>query len=179
MQIFKVLAFEAILFTFSRMKLSLKSLFKLVEFTWEKLIILGLLRGRSPLPFMKIDKKCSDFGKKNPASVYQWIIQSSRETWKFFIAEPFFCMSYINCLSKCPYSKKPVLPQKIPGFAPLTLILIFHPNFHPNIWVFANLPIYRKLIDDNTYLVFRKPRIICSVLFWRRYKIVSPYQYLR
>ena len=24
--------------------------------------------------------------------------------------------------------------------------LNFHPDFHPNIWVFANLPIYRKLI---------------------------------
>ena len=175
MQIFKVLAFEAILFTFSRMKLSLKSLFKLVEFTWEKLIILGLLQGRSPLPFMKIDKKCPDFGKKALPVCTNGLFNLREKHEIFLLRNPSFD---INCLSKCPYSKKPVLPRKIPGFAPLTLILLFHPNFHPNIWVFANLPICRKLIDDNTNLVFRKLRIICSVLFWRRYKIVSPYQYL-
>ena len=37
----------------------------------------------------------------------------------------------------------------------------FHPDFHPNIWVFASLPIYRKLIHDIIYLVFGKPRISC------------------
>ena len=30
----------------------------------------------------------------------------------------------------------------------------FHSNFRHNIWVFANLPIYRKLIHDNISLVF-------------------------
>ena len=43
-QIFKVLAFEAILFIFSGMKLSLKLSLKLVEFKWEKVIILRLLK---------------------------------------------------------------------------------------------------------------------------------------
>ena len=38
-----------------------------------------------------------------------------------------------------------------------------HPIFCPNIWVFANLPVYRKP---------RRPRIYCLVLFWRWYKIV-------
>ena len=43
-QIFKVLAFEAILFTLSHMKLSLKLLMKLVEFKWEEAMISQLLR---------------------------------------------------------------------------------------------------------------------------------------
>ena len=68
---------------------------------------------------------------------------------KFFPAEPFFCMSCVKCLSKCPYSKKPVLPQKIPVCAPVTFNLTFHPNFHPSVLVFANLPFYRKLIQYN------------------------------
>ena len=42
-----------------------------------------------------------------------------------------------------------ILPRKIPGWAPVTFNLTFHPNFHLNILVFANLPIYRKLIHDN------------------------------
>ena len=41
-QIFKVLAFEANLFTFSRMTLSLKLSLKLVKFKWEEVIILQL-----------------------------------------------------------------------------------------------------------------------------------------
>ena len=55
-------------------------------------------------------------------------------------------MSYMKCLSKCPYCKKYVLPRKDCGCTPMTLILTFHRIFHCNIWVFANLPIYRKLI---------------------------------
>ena len=42
-------------------------------------------------------------------------------------------MSHMKCLSKCPYSKKSVLPKKILGCAPVTFILIFHPNFHTNV----------------------------------------------
>ena len=66
-----------------------------------------------------------------------------------------------------------ILPQKIPGCAPITFNLIFHPNFHPNILVFANLPIYRKLIHDNISLMFWKRRIFDLVLFWRRFKTLS------
>ena len=76
-------------------------------------------------------------------------------------------MSCMKCLSKCPYSKTPVLPPKISICVPVTFSLTFHPNFHPNILVFQNLPIYRKLIHDNTSLVLWKPRIFCLVLFWR------------
>ena len=53
-----------------------------------------------------------------------------------------------------------------------------HPSFHPNIWLFTNLPIYRKSIHDNVSLVFWKPKIFCLVLFWRRFKIVFTYKYL-
>ena len=74
-------------------------------------------------------------------------------------------MSYMKFLSKRPYSKKPALPRKIPGCAPVTFNLTFHPNFHPNILVFGNLPIYRKLIHDNIRLVFGKAKIFYLVLF--------------
>ena len=34
-------------------------------------------------------------------------------------------MSYIKHLSKCPYYKKPLLPRKIPGCAPVCELLHF------------------------------------------------------
>ena len=43
-QIFKILAFDAILFTFSLTKLSLKFSLKLVKFKWEKVIVLPILK---------------------------------------------------------------------------------------------------------------------------------------
>ena len=94
------------------------------------------------------------------------------KTRKFFPVKPFFCMPCMKFLSKCPYSKKPVLPRKIPGCAPVTFSFTFHSNFHPNILVFANLPVYRKLIHDNISIVFWKARMFFLVLFWRRYKIL-------
>ena len=101
----------------------------------------------------------------------------AEKTRIFFPAEPFFCMSCMKCLSKCFYSKKSVLHRKIPGCASVTFNLTFHPNFHPN-WVFANLPIYSKLIHVKISLVFAKPKIFCLVSFWRRYKIICTYEYL-
>ena len=86
---------------------------------------------------------------------------------KIFPCGAFLLNSYMKCLSKCLYSNKPFLPC-----ASITLVLTFHPNFHSNIWVFTNLPIYRKLIHDIISLVFWRPRICCLVLFWRRYKFV-------
>ena len=80
----------------------------------------------------------------------------------FFPAEP-FCMPCMKFLWKCPYSKKPVLPRKMPDCAP-TFSLTFHPNFHPNILVFANLPIYRKLIHDNISLVFENQESFISII---------------
>ena len=76
------------------------------------------------------------------------------KTRKFFPLEPFFCMTCMKCLLKCPYSKKLVLPPKILGCTPVTFNLNVHSKFHANILVFANLPIYRKFLDDNITLVF-------------------------
>ena len=47
---------------------------------------------------------------------------------KFSPADPFFCMSCVKCLSKYPYSKKPVLPPNISGCTPVNISLTFHPN---------------------------------------------------
>ena len=41
------------------------------------------------------------------------------KTPKCLPAGHFFCMSYMKCLLKCFYSKKPPLAQKIPGCAPV------------------------------------------------------------
>ena len=84
--------------------------------------------------------------------------------WSLFLTN-FFCLLCMKCLSKCFCSKKPVLLKKIPGWMPVTLNLTFHLNFHPNIWVFANLPIYSKLIHDNISLVFSKLNIFCLISF--------------
>ena len=42
-----------------------------------------------------------------------------------------------------------ILSRKISGCASVNFKLTFRPKFHPNILVFANLLIYRKLIHDN------------------------------
>ena len=123
--------------------------------------------GRSPLTFMKIEKKFPIFDKialfkfiyglNSHLKLISFEISMSvlRVSWRkntfFFPAEPLFCMSYMKCLSKCPFSKKPVL-----SCVPATLT--FHANFYSNIWIFANLPIYIKLIHDNISLVFWKSR---------------------
>ena len=67
---------------------------------------------------------------------------------------------------------------KISGCAPVTFNLILHSNSHPNVWLFANLSIYSKLIHDNISLVFSRPKIFCLVSFWSIYKIVCTYKYL-
>ena len=52
---------------------------------------------------------------------------------------------------------------KNPGCAPVTFNLAFHPNFHPNILVFAILPIYRKIIHDNIH-VLKTKNLLFSIL---------------
>ena len=49
-------------------------------------------------------------------------INLGEKTRNFFSVEPFFCMSQMKCLSKCLYSKEPVLLC-----LPVTLILPFIP----------------------------------------------------
>ena len=82
-------------------------------------------------------------------------------------SRPFFCMLHMTCLLKCLYSKKSILPEKIPGCVPINSMLAFDPNFHTNVWFLANLPIYRKLNYDNI-----------SHVFYMIYKIVCTYKYL-
>ena len=97
---------------------------------------------------------------------------------KKFPCRIFLCMACMKWLLKCFYSKKLILPQKVTGCAPVTFNITFQTNFHSNIWVFANLPIYRKWIHNNIRLVFWKPNIFSLVLFCRRYEIVCTYKYL-
>ena len=139
--------------------------------------------------FLKIDKKCPNFEKialfvciyglnshlKCILSISECLGEKAR---KSFATESFFCMLYMKCLSKYPYFNKPVLPRKIPGCAPATLILTFHSSFHANIKLFVILPIYRKLIPGNISFEFLKPKIFCLVLFWWGYKIVFAYKHL-
>ena len=88
--------------------------------------------------------------------------KSWRKNTKIFPVEPLFCMSYIKCLSKCLYSKEPVLPC-----APKTLILTFVPisdflqiypfkkinswQYKPCIWKTKNLLYY-----------FERDKIVCT-----------------
>ena len=68
-------------------------------------------------------------------------INLGEKTRIFFFVEPFSCMPYMKCLSKCPYSKAP-----IPPCAPITLILTFVPvSGFLQIYSFT----YRKLIHDT------------------------------
>ena len=62
-QIFKFLAFEAILFTFSLTKFSLKLSLKLTELKWEKVVILRLLKNAKN--FAHATSKESCFGIEN------------------------------------------------------------------------------------------------------------------
>ena len=56
----------------------------------------GETEGFLPCLFLKTESKCPDFAKKVP--------------WGYF-----FCVSYIKCLLKCPYSKKLTRPRKSSG----------------------------------------------------------------
>ena len=102
--------------------------------------------GKFPPSFLKIDKKYSNIGKTCPDCLHLGVKFSlemqfreylEEETRTFFHAESFFCMPCMKCLSKCFCSKKPVLPRKIPGCAPVPFNWTFHPSFHPNICYFC------------------------------------------
>ena len=56
--------------------------------------------------------------------------------------------------------------------------MTFSTNFYPNIWVIANLIIYRKSIHDNISIVYPGQKNFCLALFWRRYKTVCTYKHL-
>ena len=139
-QMLKVLAFEAILLTFSRMKLSFKLSLKLVKFKSEKVIILRLLKN------VKNFVNASSIESCFCIPTFLHIPAILRVSWRKNTNKiHLFWMSYIECKWKCPYSKKFDLSRKIIGCTSVNLILTFHRNFHPNICIFANLPISRKL----------------------------------
>ena len=77
-----------------------------------------------PCPILKIEKSAL-IQEKSTLSVCIYGLNSpskctfknilEKKAPKFFNAVPFFCISYRKRLSKCPYSRKPPLPQQIPG----------------------------------------------------------------
>ena len=92
----------------------------------------------------------------------------SKETKSTLILENialFVCIYGLNSSLKCSFKnilekkhevfievrlfQETCSAPKIPVFAPVTVNLTFHPNFNPNIWVSADLPIHIKLIHDN------------------------------
>ena len=84
--------------------------------------------GGFPCPFLKIEKKCPDFGIKGPNYVHPWVkssIQnvvlrvSRRKSSEIFPCELFFLALLTKGLSKCPNSTKPPLPLKISDCAPV------------------------------------------------------------
>ena len=60
-----------------------------------------------PCLFLKIEKNCPDFEK---LPCFKSILEKKHEH-VFLRCPSFVCLSYIKCLSKCPYSKKPILPK--------------------------------------------------------------------
>ena len=77
--------------------------------------------------FLKIEKKCPDFGKKGPYCVHPWVeyaIQnivlrvSRRKSSKMFPWGVFFLVYLTKSLLTCPNSIKPPLPWKISSCAP-------------------------------------------------------------
>ena len=85
---------------------------------------------RSSQLFFENIKKYTDFGKKCPFYVHLWAKLSFKMHFYKNISEkkhPFissFCMSCMKRLSKCPYSKKRLLPRKSPGCRLLYYIFV-------------------------------------------------------
>ena len=129
--------------------------------------------GRFPLPILKTEKKYLIL-ENIALFVYIYGLNShfkcslksilKIKTRQFSPEGSFFYMSFMKCLLKCTYSKKPVLLRKTPNCMPVTFNLTFHPNFHPNILDFANLPIYRKSIHYDKKRVL-KTKNLFLVLF--------------
>ena len=67
------------------------------------------------------------------ASISKILEHFGEKMRKFLPAEPFFCMSHVKNLLKCPYSKKPAALRKIPVDVPINLIVTFHPNCHTDV----------------------------------------------
>ena len=83
--------------------------------------------GDLPCPILKIEKKSPDFFGKNVLFVCIYELNSHlkcsfksilKKRHQKFPGGALFCISHMKRLSKCPYSKEPSLPRKIPGCAP-------------------------------------------------------------
>ena len=153
--------------------------------------------GRSSLSFLNRQKVPWFWGEKCPACVHllfkfsfemQFQEHPGEQIRNFFPAKPFFHISYAKCLSKCPYSKKPVLRRKNPASLPVTLILSFHSNFHLGFCKFKFTKInFAKLTHDNIslneiwnclYLQIFPLETLVSVTL-KKVKIIFVHNYLR
>ena len=88
-------------------------------------------------------------------------IGSSTQIFKFLTFEVIlFIFSRINLRKKnkkifsCGALLLYVVHEPVQGTCSALCACNSHPNFRPNICVFANLPVYRKLIHDNISLAF-------------------------
>ena len=151
------------------MKLSLKSSLKLIKFKLEKVINLRFLKNVENFFNATSMENCfgipafcigfcyyqlNQYGSYQPCEAalvkikHEVLLNLDIAMKKKLVRKQQggggFCMSYMKCLSKCPYSSLCVCNTH----------LSFYPYFHPNVWVFANLFIYRKIIHDNRSLVF-------------------------
>ena len=106
-----------------------------------------------PLSFLKIGKKYPSFGKNCPVCVHLWVKFSFNEalriSWrkskKIFPREalPLYVVHEV-------FIEVPLFQETCPALKNSWLrVCNFRLNFHPNIWIFANLLIYRKLIHDS------------------------------
>ena len=99
-----------------------------------------------------------------------------KESPKCFHTGPFFSVLQIKCLSKCPYFKKPPLPWKIPGYAPVSehkksnlfrIELIFSCSIIGRFWFFSLVLIraFKFLLSCWSSLLFIEAGIVESFYF--------------
>ena len=154
---FKVLGFEAILFTFTCMKLSLKLLLKLSFFfeygkkvagVWKINALLVCICGLNS--HLKYSFK-GILEKKHEIFFYGALLTILAHE-VFIEVLPF----QENCSALCAFNSHPN----------------FSSYFHPNIYVRTNIPIYRKLIQDNISLLFEDQKSIVQYYFERDVKLL-------
>ena len=96
---------------------------------------LGGGEGRPPLPYLKIENKYPDFGKKGPADcVHLWVkfsIQNVvlrvpwRKNSRMLCCGLLFLVFLIKCLSKCPCSTQPPSPMSFCKTLHLKCLTVF------------------------------------------------------
>ena len=94
-------------------------------FTLHKCVTRGR-KGRSPVLFFEIRKKCLGYGKEGPDCVHpeiKFFIQNvvlrvPRKKFQNVSLQGLFLVFLMKCLCKCPSSTKTLLPWNISGCAP-------------------------------------------------------------